>query len=142
MAFRNRCYWLRSLKYQPYASGWCPKGAEQMVHFIGNFGNAFVSERKVDWTKEKFREEYVRRRAKELAKSGRFEPWQGIEFELRFIEVPEARFCLGGEPIREELDILRRQVKSRRPSPTSKAPDWGRSASSEKPSCPRQCPSQ
>jgi hypothetical protein len=34
---------------------------------------------------------YVRSRARELARSGRFERWQGIEFELRFIEgLPEA----------------------------------------------------
>jgi hypothetical protein len=35
---------------------------------------------------KKFREEYVRRRARELANTGRFERWQGIEFELRFVE--------------------------------------------------------
>jgi hypothetical protein len=67
-------------------------------------------------------EEYLRRRAKELAESGRFERWQAIEFELRFIEgLPEARVS---EPIRRELDILCRQAKSRRlPPPTSeKAP--------------------
>jgi hypothetical protein len=54
--------------------------------------------------KKKDREEYVRRRARELADSGRFERWQGIEFELRFVEgFPEARIWLAGEPIREEL---------------------------------------
>jgi hypothetical protein len=71
--------------------------------------------------KKKDREEYVRRRAKELAESGRFEGWQGIEFELRFVEAfPEAGVWLGNRPIREELDILCRQAKSRRPTPNSK----------------------
>jgi hypothetical protein len=67
---------------------------------------------------------YVSRRAKELAESGQFERWQGIEFELRFIEgVSEARVWLGNSHIRDELDILCRQAKSRRtppPPPTSK----------------------
>jgi hypothetical protein len=50
---------------------------------------------------KKFREEYVRRRARELAESGRFERWQGIEFELRFVEgVPEAG-QLSGRPYHE-----------------------------------------
>jgi hypothetical protein len=67
-------------------------------------------------------EEYLRRRASELAESGRFERWQAIEFELRFIEgLPEARVS---EPIRQELDILCRQAKSRRPTapPPKKTP--------------------
>jgi hypothetical protein len=73
--------------------------------------------------KKKFREEYVRRRARELAQSGRFSGWLGIEFELRYVEgVPEARIWLDSEPIREELDILCRQAKSRRPASTAKKP--------------------
>jgi hypothetical protein len=72
---------------------------------------------------KKFREECVRRRARELAESGRFERWQGIEFELRFVEgVREAGVWLGSEPLREELDILCRQAKSRRPASTAKKP--------------------
>jgi hypothetical protein len=71
--------------------------------------------------KRKDREEYVRQRARELAESGRFERWQAVEFQLRFIEgLPEARIWLGSQPIREELDILCQQAKSRRPTPTSK----------------------
>jgi len=55
--------------------------------------------------KKKDREEYVRRRAKELAESGRFERWQGIEFELRFVEgLPEAGVWLGNQ--QDEVDIL------------------------------------
>lgn len=51
--------------------------------------------------------EYARPRARELARSGRFSNWLAIEHELRFEEwVPEARFCLDGERIREELDRL------------------------------------
>jgi hypothetical protein len=65
--------------------------------------------------------EYVRRRAKELAESGRFSGWLGIEFELRYVEgLQKARVWLDSEPIRDELDILCRQAKSRRPPPTSK----------------------
>jgi len=76
----------------------------------------------VHWAKT-FREEYVRRRARELAESGRFERWQGIEFELRLVEgVREAGVWLGSEPLREELDILCRQAKSRRPASTAKKP--------------------
>jgi hypothetical protein len=63
---------------------------------------------------KKFREEYVRRWARELADTGRFERWQGIEFELRFVEgVREAGAWLGSEPLREELDILCQRAKSR-----------------------------
>jgi hypothetical protein len=66
-------------------------------------------------------EEFVRRRAKELAESGRFSGWLGIEFELRYVEgLQKARVWLNSEPIREELDILCRQAKSRRPTPNSK----------------------
>jgi hypothetical protein len=61
-----------------------------------------------------FREEYVRRRARELADTGRFERWQGIEFELRFVEgVRDAGILLGSEPLREELDMLCQRAKSR-----------------------------
>jgi hypothetical protein len=71
--------------------------------------------------KKKHGEAYVRRRARELAESGRFERWQGVEFELRFIEgVLEAGVWLGNPLVREELDILCRQAKSRTPPPTSK----------------------
>jgi hypothetical protein len=53
---------------------------------------------------EKQREEYVRRRARELAESGRFSGWLGIEFELRYVEgFQEARVWSEEVPIREEL---------------------------------------
>jgi hypothetical protein len=68
---------------------------------------------------KKFREEYFRRRARELADTGRFERWQGIEFELRFVEgVREAGVWLGSEPLREELDMLCQRDKSRPKTPT------------------------
>jgi hypothetical protein len=61
--------------------------------------------------------EHVLRRARELAESGRFEGWQGIEFELRFFEgFPKARTWLIG-PFRRELDDLCRQAKSRKLTP-------------------------
>jgi hypothetical protein len=61
--------------------------------------------------------EHVLRRARELAESGRFEGWQGIEFELRFFEgFPKVRIWLVG-PNRKELDGLCRQAKSRKLTP-------------------------
>jgi len=64
--------------------------------------------------KKRDREEYVRLRARALAEFGRFERWQGIEFELRFVEgFPEAGVWLGNRPIREELDILCQRARSR-----------------------------
>jgi hypothetical protein len=58
--------------------------------------------------------ENVLRRARELAESGRFEGWQGIEFELRFFEgFPKARIWLIG-PIRTELDNLCRHARIRK----------------------------
>jgi hypothetical protein len=61
---------------------------------------------------------YIRSRARELAMSGRFERWQGIEFELRFTEgLLEACALLG--PMRRELDILCQQARSRAPIETS-----------------------
>jgi len=65
--------------------------------------------------KKKDREEYVGRLARALAESGRFERWQGIEFELRFVEgFAEAGVWLGNRPIREELDMLCQRARSRR----------------------------
>jgi hypothetical protein len=58
--------------------------------------------------------EHVLRRARELAESGRFEGWQGIEFELRFFEgFPRARIWLTG-PFRRELDDLCRHARIRK----------------------------
>jgi hypothetical protein len=58
--------------------------------------------------------EHVLRRARELAESGRFEGWQGIEFELRFFEgFPKARTWLIG-PFRRELDDLCRLARIRK----------------------------
>jgi hypothetical protein len=56
---------------------------------------------------------YVRRRARELAESGKFERWQSIQFQLVLIEgLPEADDCLRSEEIREQLDSLCQQAKS------------------------------
>jgi hypothetical protein len=63
---------------------------------------------------------YIRRRARELAMSGRFERWQGIEFELRFVEgMREACALLAGAPVRYELDTLCQQARSTAPIETS-----------------------
>jgi hypothetical protein len=63
---------------------------------------------------------YIRSRARELAISSRFERWQGIEFELKFVEgLPEACALLAGAPMRHELDILCQQARSRAPIETS-----------------------
>ena len=57
--------------------------------------------------------EHVLRRARELADSGRFEGWQGIEFQLRFFEgSSKARLWING-PIRKELDVLCRNARIR-----------------------------
>jgi hypothetical protein len=71
------------------------------------------------------RKGYLRSRARELAMSGRFERWQGIEFELTFIEgLPEARTLLSGRSIRKTLDALCRQARTieEKPAPDSVAP--------------------
>jgi hypothetical protein len=58
--------------------------------------------------------EHVLRRARELAESGRFEGWQGIEFQLRFFDgFTKARTWITG-PIRKELDALCRNARIRR----------------------------
>jgi hypothetical protein len=63
--------------------------------------------------------EHVLRRARELAESGRFEGWKGIEFELRFFEgFPKARIWLVG-PVRRQLDILCRHARIRKSVSTS-----------------------
>jgi hypothetical protein len=59
------------------------------------------------------RKGYLRSRARELAMSGRFERWQGIEFELTFVEgLPEARTLLAGRSIRKRLDLLCRRART------------------------------
>ena len=63
--------------------------------------------------------EHVLRRARTLAESGRFEGWQGIEFELRFFEgFPKARIWLIG-PIRRELNDLCRHARIRKSASAS-----------------------
>jgi hypothetical protein len=70
--------------------------------------------------------EHVLRRARELAESGRFEGWQGIEFELRFFEgFSKARVWLIGS-IRRELDDLCRHARIRSASATTKSPEYCR----------------
>jgi hypothetical protein len=65
--------------------------------------------------------EHVLRRARQLAESGRFEGWQGVEFELRFFEgFSKARIWLVG-PFRRELDVLCRNARI-----------WSRSASTKR----------
>jgi len=63
--------------------------------------------------------EHVLRRARELAESGRFEGWQGIEFELRFFEgFTKTRTWLIG-PIRRELNDLCRHARIRKSASAS-----------------------
>jgi hypothetical protein len=65
--------------------------------------------------KKRDQEEYVLRRAKELAASGRFAGWLGIEFELRYGEGFElAHAWLDYPPVRAELDIICQQAKTGR----------------------------
>jgi hypothetical protein len=64
---------------------------------------------------------HIRRRARELAKSGRFEGWRGIEFELRVVEgLPEACALLASGPVRQDLDVLCQQAALTETSTKSK----------------------
>jgi hypothetical protein len=48
-----------------------------------------------------------------LALSGRFERWQSIEFELKFVEgLPEANVLLADRRIRKNLDLLCQHARS------------------------------
>jgi hypothetical protein len=59
------------------------------------------------------RKSYLRSRARELAVTGRFERWQSIEFELRFVEgLPEAIVLLSDRRIRKKLDLLCQNARS------------------------------
>jgi hypothetical protein len=81
------------------------------------------------------RKGYLRSRARELAMSGRFERWQGIEFELTFVEgLPEARTLLSGRSIRKTLDTLCRQARTieQKPAPDSLAPQQSKSLSGDR----------
>jgi hypothetical protein len=52
------------------------------------------------------RHAYIRRRARELAATGDYHNWLGIEAALRFKEGwPEARGVLDSNILREELDV-------------------------------------
>jgi hypothetical protein len=65
--------------------------------------------------KKRNRRQYVIRRARELAETGKYARWNAIEFELRFVEgIEEARGWLADRPIRDELDgICTRTHKKR-----------------------------
>jgi hypothetical protein len=81
------------------------------------------------------RKGYLRSRARELAMSGRFERWQGIEFELTFVEgLPEARTLLSGRSIRKTLDTLCRQARTieQTPAPDSVAPQQSENRSGDR----------
>jgi hypothetical protein len=63
--------------------------------------------------------EHVLRRARKLAESGRFEGWEGVEFELRFFEgFAKARIWIN-KPLRKELDVLCRNARIRKSAATS-----------------------
>jgi hypothetical protein len=69
--------------------------------------------------KRREQKEAFLRRARELAETGRFEGWQGIEFQLRFFDgFPKARIWIDG-PLRKELDALCRNARIRRSRPRS-----------------------
>jgi hypothetical protein len=64
------------------------------------------------------RKSYLQTRARELASSGRFERWQSIEFELKFVEgLPEAHVLLADRRMRKRLDLLCQQARSSGPVP-------------------------
>lgn len=62
--------------------------------------------------KKRERQEYVYRRARELAMSGECVDWLGVEFVLRYQDgFGEARQWLDSHSIREELDRLCEQAR-------------------------------
>jgi hypothetical protein len=64
------------------------------------------------------RKTYLQSRARELAASGRFERWQSIEFELKFVEgLPEANVLLASRRVRKTLDLLCQRARSSSPLP-------------------------
>jgi hypothetical protein len=64
------------------------------------------------------RKTYLQSRARELAASGRFERWQSIEFELKFVEgLPEANVLLASRRVRKTLDLLCQRARSSGPLP-------------------------
>jgi hypothetical protein len=69
--------------------------------------------------KKSERQEYVMRRARELAQSGNFDRWSDIEFELRVREgFSEAREWLDTRFIRSELDGICAQARKKHPPNT------------------------
>jgi len=59
--------------------------------------------------------QYALHRAKELADSGRFAGWLGVELELRYVEgFQYARVWLDNVPIRAELDAICQQATTRK----------------------------
>jgi hypothetical protein len=72
-------------------------------------------------SKRRDHQQYVLRRAKELAESGQFAGWLEIELELRYVEgFQQARIWLDDVTIREELDIVCQRARTRGSAPTSK----------------------
>jgi hypothetical protein len=64
------------------------------------------------------RKTHLQSRARELAVSGRFERWQSIEFELKFVEgLPEANVLLASRRVRKTLDLLCQRARSSGPPP-------------------------
>jgi len=59
------------------------------------------------------KKEYINRRALELARSGKFDDYQGIELYLRFKEdLPEARGELDSPGLRQMLNDACKQAKA------------------------------
>ena len=57
--------------------------------------------------KKRNRRDYVMRRARELAETGKYPRWNAIEYELRFVEgIKKARGWLDDRQIQDELDRI------------------------------------
>ena len=63
--------------------------------------------------KKSERLEYMARRARELAESGKYDDYISIETTLRSEGYPEARQYLDNRFLREELNEICRQAKTR-----------------------------
>jgi hypothetical protein len=79
----------------------------------------------LDQNEKAVREAYIRQRARELAKSGKYQNWHTIEAQLRFREDwYEARGALDNNLLRDELDVLCQRATGKPAYATFLIPAW------------------
>lgn len=73
------------------------------------------------------REAFIRRKARELAETGEYQNWHGIEAQLRLREGwPEALTVLDNNLLREELDVACQRATGKPAYATFLVPSWER----------------